>query len=89
MLDRNEVTVKQERPARKEPLTDPEVTAMLRGVNKVIIARGKKTEAHAAKDVTPAMLKGPSGNVRAPLVVRGKSMLVGLSLETLEDWFSS
>ena len=87
MLDRNEVTVRQERPARKEPLTDKDVNALLRDVSEVIIARGKKTETHAAKDVTPAMVKGPSGNVRAPLLVRGKTMLVGLSLETLEDWF--
>ena len=87
MFERNEVQVKQERLARKEPLNEKQVRELLRGVTEVVIARGKKTEAFKANEVEPAMLKGPSGNFRAPMLVRGKKMLVGFSAETLEHWF--
>jgi len=87
VLERNEVQVKEQRPARKQPLTEKEARLLLRGVNEVLIARGRKTESHKATAVKPAMLKGPSGNFRAPLLVRGKKMLVGFSAETLEAWF--
>ena len=87
MFERNKVQVKEERPARKEPLTEKDARALLRGVSEVVIARGRKTESHKAAEVKPAMLKGPSGNFRAPLLVRGKKMLVGFSAETLEAWF--
>ncbi len=87
MLDRNSVQVREERPARKQPLTEREVRALLRNVSDVVIARGTKAEAFKSKDVKPAMLKGPSGNFRAPLLIRGKKMLVGFSAATLEDWF--
>ena len=87
MFERNQVQVREQRPARKQPLQDEEVRALLRRVSKVIIAKGKKSETHVAGDVKPDMLRGPSGNYRAPMLIRGKTMLVGYSAETLESWF--
>ncbi len=87
MFESNKVQVRKERPARKEPLDEKEVKALLRGVSQVFIAKGKKVDSHPAKDVKPEMLKGPSGNFRAPMLIRGKSMLVGYSADTLESWF--
>ena len=87
MFEHNGVQVKEERQARKEPLSEKQVRELLRGVNEVVIARGRKSEAHKASEVKPAMLKGPSGNFRAPMLVRGKKMLVGFSADTLEAWF--
>ena len=87
MFDRNAVSVKQERPARKDPLNEKDVRGLLKTVTQVVIARGKKTETFATGDVKPDMLKGPSGNYRAPMLVKGKKMLVGFSAETLEAWF--
>ena len=87
MLERHDVTIATERNSRKEPLTDAEARELIRTAGTVKVARGKKVEDHPAKDATPAMLRGPSGNYRAPLLVRGKTILVGLSLETLEAWF--
>lgn len=87
MFERNDVRVKQERQARKEPLTEKDAKAMLAKVSQVVIARGKKTETVAAKDARPEMLKGPSGNFRAPMMIRGKKMLVGFSADTLSEWF--
>ena len=87
MLERNAVQVREERLARKEPLNEKKVRDLLRGVTEVVIARGRKTETFKTSDVKPAMLKGPSGNFRAPMLVRGKKMLVGFSADTLADWF--
>ena len=75
MFERNGVQVRHERPARKEPLTEADVKKLLSGVNEVVIAKGKKSESHAAKDVKPDMLKGPSGNFRAPMLVRVRSSM--------------
>ena len=88
MLERNSVSIRVERPARKEPLDDAAVRKLLKGVSQVVIAKGKKAETYASKDVKPAMLKGPTGSVRAPLLVRGKKMLVGFSADTLEAWLA-
>jgi arsenate reductase-like glutaredoxin family protein len=87
VFERNGVQVREQRLARKEPLTEKDARKLLASVNEVVIAKGKKTESHAAADVKPAMMKGPSGNFRAPMLVRGKKMLVGFSADTLEAWF--
>ncbi len=87
MLDRNDVKIKTERPARKDPLSDSDAADLLKAVSKVVIARGRKALAFDAKDVTTTQLKGPTGNYRAPMLVRGKTLLVGFSADTLHDWF--
>ena len=87
MLERGKVKIVEEQPARKEPLTESDARKLLKSVSKVVIARGKKREEHKAADVKPDQLKGPSGNFRAPMLVRGKSLLVGFSADTLEEWF--
>ena len=87
MFERNDVHVREERSSRKHPLEVDDVRALLKDVRQVSIARGRKTEVHAAADVTPEMLKGPSGNFRAPMLIRGRKMLVGFSSATLEQWF--
>ena len=87
MFERNAVEIREERPARKQPLDEKEVRALLGKVSQVVIARGKKAEVFPVNEVAPDMLKGPSGSFRAPMLVRGKKMLVGFSAETLETWF--
>jgi len=87
VLDRNGIEIKHERPARKEPLDDREAAALLRRVSTVTIARGKRAESFPAKQVEVDQLKGPTGNYRAPLIVKGKRMLVGFSADTLAQWF--
>ena len=87
MLERSDVTIVEERPARKEPLDEADVKKLLKKVSQVIIARGKKRELLPVGEVEPDRLKGPSGNFRAPMLMRGKKLLVGFSAETLEEWF--
>jgi len=53
----------------------------------VIVAKGKQVSefpgGKASKDVIEAML-GPTGNLRAPTIRRGKTVLVGFNEELFE-----
>jgi arsenate reductase-like glutaredoxin family protein len=53
----------------------------------VIVAKGKNVSefagGKAGKDVVEAML-GPTGNLRAPTLRRGKTVLVGFNEEVFE-----
>jgi arsenate reductase-like glutaredoxin family protein len=54
----------------------------------VIVAKGKKVSefagGKASKEVVEAML-GPTGNLRAPTIRRGKTVLVGFNEEVFEQ----
>jgi len=54
----------------------------------VIVAKGKKVSefagGKAGKEVVEAML-GPTGNLRAPTIRRGKTVLVGFNEEVFEQ----
>lgn len=72
------------RNARKEPLSDEEAQALLEAVTTVIVARGKTFAELPAGQATIADLKGPTGNYRAPMLRKGKTLLVGFHAGTLE-----
>jgi hypothetical protein len=84
VLDRKRVRIGTERSARKEPLDEAEVRALLKRVDTVIVARGKKSSQFAAGEVKPGDLKGPTGNFRAPMIVKDRTLIVGFSAEGLE-----
>jgi hypothetical protein len=80
-----EVDVRSERSSRKEPFSDRDVRDLLARVRRVVVAKGKKTTEPEAGKARPADLKGPTGNYRAPMVLRGKTLLVGFHREALEQ----
>ncbi len=55
--------------------------------SKIVVAKGKKVTEFAGgaagKDVIAAML-GPTGNLRAPTIRRGKTVLVGFNQEVFD-----
>ena len=64
---------------------------MAKAASRVIVAKGKKVDefkpgGKAAKAVVDAML-GPTGNLRAPTLKVGKTLLVGFNEEVYEDVF--
>jgi arsenate reductase-like glutaredoxin family protein len=66
-------------------LSRKDAEEIARSASRVIVARGKQvaefaTGGKASKDVVDAML-GPTGNLRAPLVRSGKTVLVGFDDE--------
>jgi len=85
VLDAARTEIVCERSARKAPLGDAEVRALLARVERVIVARGAKLETRPASAVRPAELRGPTGKYRAPMVLRGKTLLVGFSAAALRE----
>ena len=85
MLERKAIEVRSERSSRKEPFSDKEVRDLLGRVSRVIVCKGRKSTVIDASKARPADLRGPSGNYRAPMLRRGKTLLVGFHAETLED----
>ncbi|MFQ5700033.1 MAG: hypothetical protein ACE5IL_17355 [Myxococcota bacterium] len=71
-------------------LAKREAANLVRGASKVIVARGKKVRefagGKAAREVVEAML-GPTGNLRAPTLRKGKTVLVGFNEEVFERVF--
>lgn len=84
MLAAKQVEIRRERSTKKAPLSQADVEALLASVERVWLARGASVEERAAREVVPADLKGPTGNFRAPLVRRGKLLLVGFHAAALE-----
>ena len=84
MLTARKTTVKEERSTRKAPMSDEEAAVLLASVETVVLAKGKKAETRPVQEVTVADLKGPTGNIRAPLVRRGRTLLVGFHPESLQ-----
>ena len=86
-LETNTISVTQLQDAGKRKEGPKEALALARSASKVIVARGKKMVTFDMKKGTPddatllAHLLGPSGNLRAPTVRKGKTLLVGFSDE--------
>lgn len=82
MLTEKQAIVAEER-STKQPLSTAEVKALLAEVETVVIARGRKVERIPARKVKPADLKGPTGGFRAPMLQRGRTLLVGFHPDSL------
>ncbi len=82
MLEQAGVEV-PERSTGKEPLGEQEVRDLLGKVERVVIARGRNRGELKASEVEPKDLLGPTGNVRAPLVHLGDTLVVGLDLDSV------
>ena len=67
-----------------------EASELAKQASKIIVAKGKKISefagGKAGKDVVDAML-GPTGNLRAPTIRKGKTVLVGFNEEMFEQVF--
>lgn len=84
MLERTKARISEERSSKSAPLKDADVKALLASVDEVVVAKGKKAVALAAKEATLDGLKGPTGSYRAPMLRVGRKLLVGFHPETLE-----
>ena len=67
-----------------------DASAMAKAASLVVVAKGKKISefkpgGKAGKDVVDAML-GPTGNLRAPTIRKGKRVVVGFNDEAFEKY---
>jgi hypothetical protein len=73
--------------ARKHKFGRADLPAVFRGGERLVVAKGKKLATFdlAARDVDweaiAAVALGPSGNLRAPTIRKGKSFYVGFGEE--------
>jgi len=69
------------------------VLQLLDGMSKLIVAKGKKvTEVNLIKGRPEdkeliGLMLGPTGNLRAPTIKRGKTVLVGFNADAYEEQF--
>ncbi len=77
--------------AAKAKFGRAEALKLARSVDKVIVAKGAKVETFNLKNDAPrdanllkAML-GPTGNLRAPTIRRGQTLLVGFNEEVYAE----
>lgn len=74
--------------AKKERYGAKEALALLKDVRELYVAKGKKVVHVDLKKEKPdvetltALLLGPTGNLRAPTLRKGKTLVVGFDAET-------
>ena len=89
-LDANGIEAKEVVSASKK-LGKSEAADLARSASKVVVAKGKKVSefkgGKATADVVEAML-GPTGNLRAPCLRVGKTVLVGFNDEVYAKTFA-
>ena len=84
---------KKEVNAKKETHTEKDALALLKDVNEVYAAKGKKVVHVNLKKDAPSneelkkLILGPTGNLRAPTFRKGKTLIVGFHEETYTKVF--
>ncbi len=86
-LDAQNIEPRETIPASRK-LGRKEAAEMAKAAKRIVVAKGKKvTEfagGSAAKEVLEAML-GPTGNLRAPAIRSGKTVLIGFNEDVWAD----
>jgi hypothetical protein len=83
VLSKTRAKVTEERSSRKAPLADADVRALLAQVDEILVVRGRRIERIPSSRAKLADLKGPTGGYRAPILRRGRTLLVGFHAESL------
>jgi arsenate reductase-like glutaredoxin family protein len=87
------VKVVEEVLAKTAPLKRDDALALVREVDKVYAAKGKKVVYFDLKKDQPSddelakVLLGPTGNLRAPTLKKGKTLVVGFDEEVYRKVF--
>jgi arsenate reductase-like glutaredoxin family protein len=89
-LAANKIDIKEEVRASQK-LNEADAKKILKAANKLIVAKGKKVSEFSVAvniktDAIEAML-GPTGNLRAPTLVIGKTVVVGFNEEAYKKLF--
>lgn len=76
--------------ADKHPMAAPAALALVRTARRLIVAKGKKTvtvdlATRPTDDDLRALVIGPSGNLRAPAIRVGDTLVVGFTPDGLAD----
>src|SRR5689334_16077279 len=94
-LESAHVDVSATTDAKKEKRSREEALALARSVDKVVVGKGKKVVTFDMKNAPPdddtlaAQLLGPTGNLKAPTLRVGNTLLVGFSEEAYQNEFGN
>ena len=90
-LAEHDINFREQVDARKTRLGEEEALALAERATRVVVAKGKKVlkfkqgpKGDEKKELLAAML-GPTGNLRAPASLCGKTLLVGFSEEAYRE----
>ena len=87
------VEISEQVDARKEPYGEREALALVKQVHQLYAAKGKKVvhidlkKEKPDKDTLRQALLGPTGNLRAPTIRQGKTLVVGFHLDVYRKLF--
>jgi arsenate reductase-like glutaredoxin family protein len=90
-LEANSLAASDITDAKKERKGRAEALALTKGIDEIVVAKGKKVVTFNMKKDPPddktllSHLLGPTGNLRAPTIRKGKKLLVGFSEEAYKD----
>ncbi len=88
-LDASGITVKEIVPASRK-LARKEAEGLARAATRILVTKGKQVSEFAGgkpdEKLLQAML-GPTGNLRAPTLRKGKTLVVGFHPEVFEEIF--
>ena len=79
--------------ARKQKFTPADLGDLFEGATKLVAMKGKKLETFDLRETAvddEALLKavlGPSGNLRAPAIKKGKTWMVGFNPDGFQEAF--
>ena len=82
-LAKHRVTVVEQADAKKATIKGAAALSVLEGVDELYVAKGKKVEHVDLRKARPEraellkLLLGPTGNLRAPTLRRGRTLIVG------------
>lgn len=87
-LAKHKVTVAEQADAKKATIKGAAALGVLDGVDELYVAKGKKIEHVDLRRAKPdratllALLLGPTGNLRAPTLRKGRTLIVGFEEAT-------
>ena len=90
-LEQHQVEVADTTDARKVKQGRAEAIALAKTATRLVIAKGKKVvdvdlkKEHTSDDEIAALMLGPTGNLRAPTIRKGKTLYVGFSEEAYRE----
>ncbi len=89
-MEASDIEIVETVPASRKLQAD-DAKKLLSGVNRLIAMKGKKVESFDPKQAPiedcVAALLGPTGNLRAPTIRTGKTLLVGFNEVTFTEVF--
>jgi arsenate reductase-like glutaredoxin family protein len=84
-LEKNDLRPSEQADAGKKPRGKTEALALAKTVDRIVAAKGKKIVTFDMKKDRPdeatllSHLLGPTGNLRAPTIRKGRTLLVGFN----------